>query len=176
MAVGAAARIDSRGEVGIWPDGAAFVEGGFVPIGEAKLPILDWGFIRCDCTYDVVHVWNGRFFRLRHHLERFEKSCAGLHLKNPHDRDETAAILHRLVRLTGLREAYVAMVCTRGRPPAGVRDLRQCRNRFLAYALPFVWIASPEKQRSGLSAVIASRARRLRTSAKGASSRLRMRA
>jgi branched-chain amino acid aminotransferase len=47
------------------------------PIADAKISILDWGFLKSDVTYDVVHVWNGRFFRLRHHLERFEKSVNG---------------------------------------------------------------------------------------------------
>jgi branched-chain amino acid aminotransferase len=84
---------------------------------------------------------------------------AALRMSIAYDRDEIRAILAECVRRTGLREAYVAMVCTRGRPPAGIRDLRQCTNRFIAYALPFVWIASPEKQQSGLSAVIASRPR-----------------
>ena len=83
MAIGTAARETLQSEVGIWPDGAAFVEGAYVPIADAKLPILDWGFLRSDCTYDVVHVWNGRFFRLGHHLDRFEKSVAGLYLKSP---------------------------------------------------------------------------------------------
>ena len=57
-------------EPAIWPDGAAFVDGAYVPIAEARIPILDWGFLRSDCTYDVVHVWGGRFFRLDHHLDR----------------------------------------------------------------------------------------------------------
>ena len=36
---------------------------------EAKISVVDWGFIRSDVTYDVVHVWKGRFFRLKHHLD-----------------------------------------------------------------------------------------------------------
>lgn len=150
MAISAAMEIDTRGEVGIWPEGAAFIEGEYVPIAEAKLPILDWGFIRCDCTYDVVHVWNGRFFRLDHHLDRFEKSVAGLHLKNPHSRDEMVAILHRLVRLTGLREAYVEVIVTRGMAPKNSRDPRLCENRFYALAIPFVWIADEATRARGI--------------------------
>ena len=73
MAIGTARPITSAAdsEAGIWPDGAAFIEGACVPIADAKIPILDWGFVRSDCTYDVVHVWNGRFFRLDLHLDRF---------------------------------------------------------------------------------------------------------
>ena len=83
-------------EVGVYPEGAAFIDGEVVPIAEARIPILDWGFLRSDCTYDVVHVWRGRFFRLDHHLDRFERSAAGLRLENPYSREQVVAILMRL--------------------------------------------------------------------------------
>jgi branched-chain amino acid aminotransferase len=150
MAIGTATQIGPRDEAGIWPDGAAFVDGEYVPIAQARIPILDWGFIRSDCTYDVVHVWNGRFFRLDHHLDRFENSVAGLHLNNPYSRAETVGILMRLMRLTGLREAYVEVIVTRGMAPKHSRDPRLCANRFYALAIPFVWIADEEMRRRGI--------------------------
>ena len=137
-------------EVGIYPDGAAFIEGEVVPIAEARIPILDWGFLRSDCTYDVVHVWRGRFFRLDHHLDRFEKSTTGLRLENPYSREQVVAILMRLVRATGLREAYVEVILTRGMPPKGSRDPRRCENRFYAFVIPFVWIATEEMRERGI--------------------------
>ncbi len=137
-------------EVGIYPEGAAFIDGEVVPIAEARIPILDWGFLRSDCTYDVVHVWNGRFFRLDHHLDRFEKSTAGLRLSNPYEREQVVAILMRLVRATGLREAYVEVILTRGVPPKGSRDPRRCENRFYAFVIPFVWIATEEMRERGI--------------------------
>ena len=51
--------------------GAAYVDGQIVPIAEAKISLLDWGFLHSDATYDVAHVWKGKFFRLDDHLERF---------------------------------------------------------------------------------------------------------
>lgn len=143
----------------LMPTGVGFADDAYLPVDQLSVSVLDYGFTRSDVTYDVVHVWEGRFFRLDHHLDRFTTSMAALRMNIPYDRDAIRSILMECVRRTGLREAYVAMVCTRGRPPPGVRDLRQCHNRFIAYALPFVWIASPEKQRSGLSAIIASRPR-----------------
>ena len=137
-------------EAGIHPEGAAFIDGELVPIAEARIPILDWGFLRSDCTYDVVHVWNGRFFRLDHHLDRFERSAAGLRLTNPYAREQVVAILMRLVRATGLREAYVEVILTRGMPPRGSRDPRLCENRFYAFVIPFVWIATEEVRERGI--------------------------
>ncbi len=136
--------------------GIAFMDGGYVPLEEAKISVLDFGFTHSDVTYDVVHVWGGRFFQLDAHLSRFFASMAKLRLEIPYDRAEVAAILAECVRKTGLREAYVAMVCTRGVPPRGSRDPRLCANRFIAYAMPFIWIAPEYKREAGLHAIISS--------------------
>jgi len=147
--------IDSRGvDRASYASGAAFVDGIFVPVAEARVPILDWGFLRSDATYDVAHLWRGSFFRLEDHLDRFERSMARLHLRPPYGRDRVREILVECARLSGLRDAYAEVICTRGVPPAGSRDPRDCENNFFAFVVPFVWIASPEKQERGLHATI----------------------
>ena len=142
-----------------YANGAAFVDGQFVPIAEARVPILDWGFLRSDATYDVAHVWRGSFFRLEDHLERFERSMEHLRMSLPYGRDDIRDILLECVRLSGLRDAYAEIICTRGMPEPGSRDPRECENRFYAFVVPFVWIADPDKQERGLHAVIADRQR-----------------
>jgi branched-chain amino acid aminotransferase len=134
-----------------WPGGAAFIDGRYCPIEEAKISVLDLGITRSDCTYDVVHVWDGRFFRLDAHLDRFAASLARLRLDPGYDRAEIEDILHGCVRHAGLRAAYVSMTCTRGRLAAGSRDLRTARPTFYCYAVPFVWISSPQRQEAGAS-------------------------
>jgi branched-chain amino acid aminotransferase len=143
-----------------YAEGAAFVDGRFVPAVEARIPILDWGFLRSDATYDVAHVWRGSFFRLEDHLDRFERGMARLHMSPPYGRAEIRDILTECVRLSGLREAYAEIICTRGVPPPGSRDPRECENNLFAFAVPFVWIADPERQERGLHATI-SRVQRI---------------
>ena len=145
---------------GAYANGAAFVEGRFVAVAEARVPILDWGFLRSDATYDVAHVWRGSFFRLEDHLSRFERGMAKLRMSLPYGRDDIREVLVECVRLSGLRDAYTEIICTRGVPPPGSRDPRDCENRFYAFVLPFVWIADPEKQERGLHATI-SRVQRI---------------
>jgi branched-chain amino acid aminotransferase len=141
---------------GLWPQGAAWIEGRFVPIAEARIPITDWGFTRSDVTYDVVHVWHGSFFRLDDHLDRFAASMQGLRMTIPQDRAAIARILTDCVRSTGLRDAYVAMICTRGSPaPGQPRHPAFCVNRFHAFVLPWVWVMSPEMQARGAHILIA---------------------
>lgn len=137
-----------------YTDGAAWVDGQYVPIAEAKISMLDWGFLHSDVTYDVTHVWHGSFFRLEDHLDRFERSCDRLRLTGRPDRDVIRERLIQCVRLSGLRDAYVEMVCTRGRPAPGSRDPRNCQNTFLAFAIPFVWIFSPEQQKQGCHLIV----------------------
>jgi branched-chain amino acid aminotransferase len=151
---------EARVGPGAYAGGVAFVEGRFVPIGEARVPILDWGFLRSDATYDVAHVWRGSFFRLEDHLDRFERGMKRLRMRAPYGREEIREVLLECVRLSGLREAYVEVVCTRGVPPPGSRDPRDCENSLFAFAVPFVWIADPYKQEKGLHAVI-SRVQRI---------------
>src|SRR5882757_6229029 len=136
--------------------GIAYVNGSYMPLAEASIPLTDRGFVRSDATYDVTHVWKGRFFRLDDHLERFLASMRGLRMSLPLSKAEITDILVECVRRSGLRDAYVQMTCTRGVPPAGTRDPRLCQNRFYAFAQPFVWIANEEQRRDGLKMVVSS--------------------
>ena len=117
-----------------YPPGVAFVDGQYLPIKDAKVSILDWGFLRSDATYDVVHVWEGGFFRLDRHLERFFANMQRLRLSTPHTRDDVAKILHNCVALSEFRRAYVQVLCTRGTSPDFSRDPRRAENRLMAFA------------------------------------------
>ena len=134
--------------------GAAYVDGQLVPVAEAKISLFDWGFLHSDATYDVAGVLKGKFFRLDDHIERFFASMEKLRMSIPHSRSDLRAILSDCVRVSGLRDAYVEMICTRGQPQPGSRDPRTCTNQFFAFAIPFVWIATFEKQKEGLHLII----------------------
>jgi branched-chain amino acid aminotransferase len=137
-------------------NGAAWVDDQFVPIAEAKISILDWGFLHSDATYDVAHVWKGKFFRLDDHIDRFLSGIDRLHMSIPYNRTDLRALLIDCVKTSGLHDAYVEMICTRGLPKPGSRDPRECTNRLLAFAIPFVWIANPQKQKQGLHLIVSS--------------------
>jgi branched-chain amino acid aminotransferase len=139
----------ARAEPG-FPPGVAYVDGRFCAMSEAKISVLDWGFLRSDATYDVVHVWQGRFFRLDKHLDRFLRSVEKLRMTLPMDRGGLQSILIECVRRAGLRDAYVEMICTRGHAPDYSRDPRRAVNAFLAFAIPFSSIADQEQRERGL--------------------------
>jgi len=142
-------------------DGCAFIEGNYFPIAEARIPIIDAGFNRSDLTYDVVAVWNGRFFRLDDHLGRFQKGYKRLRLNPKQSLEEMRTILFECVRRSGLRQAYVEMILSRGIDEDGSRDPRRFSNRFYAFAIPYLWIANPEMQAAGIHLVIAEKTIRI---------------
>ncbi|HEY1689957.1 MAG TPA: aminotransferase class IV [Solirubrobacteraceae bacterium] len=142
-------------------EGCAWIEGEYVPIAEARIPILDAGFVRSDLTYDVVGVWHGSFFRLPDHLERLQRGLKRIRLRSPFTAAEIEEILFELVRRSGLRDAYVETIVTRGVPTPGDRDPRKWTPRFYAYAIPYVWIVKPEQQELGTHVVIARETRRI---------------
>lgn len=130
-----------------------------MPISEAKISVLDWGFLHSDATYDTVHVWRGAFFRLDLHLDRFWGGLSKLRMTIPYDRREVAAILQNCVALSGLRDAYVEMICTRGVSPTFSRDPRDAVNRFMAFAVPFGSVANAEQLERGLDIAISAAVR-----------------
>lgn len=142
-----------------YPPGVAFIDGQYLPIPEARISVLDYGLLHSDATYDVVHVWNGAFFRLDKHLDRFFEGLEKLHMSIGYDREQIVEILHNCVALSGLRNSYVEFICTRGMSPTFSRDPREAVNQFIAFAIPFGSVANPEQMKRGLSAAISSRVR-----------------
>lgn len=134
----------------IYPPGVAYMDGQYLPMHEAKLSVLDYGFLHSDATYDVVHVWKGAFFRLDDHLSRFFRGMDELHMSIPYDKNQISEILHNCVALSGLENAYVEFICTRGTSPNFSRDPRDAENRFIAFAIPFGSVATKEQMEHGL--------------------------
>lgn len=138
-----------------WAQGAAWIDGTITPIAEARIPITDWAYRRSDVTYDVVSVWGGMFFRLDDHLRRFRRSMDELRLHPAETEGDIRRILHGLVARTGLREAYVAMDCLRGRPlPGQPFHPASCRNYLAAFVLPWVWVIPPAVQERGAHLIV----------------------
>ena len=138
----------------IFPQGYAWIDSKYVELAEAKIPILDWGFLRSDATYDVVHVWKGRFFRLDKHIDRFFESAKKLRMPCQISRDELKKILANCVIKGKLESAYVEMIQTRGMSPKFVRDPRLATPRVMAFAVPFGWILKQEDFEKGLNVLL----------------------
>ncbi|MFV0473886.1 MAG: aminotransferase class IV [Pikeienuella sp.] len=135
--------------------GAAYLNGDFMPIGEAAIPVAHWGYRRSDVTYDVVGVWEGNFFRLDDHVARFRASMNRLRMTPKESDGDIRRILHKVVALSGLRAAYVAMDCLRAVPPPGApRHPAHTPCYLMCFAVPWVSVASEEQVERGMRLMI----------------------
>ncbi|RJL05345.1 aminotransferase class IV [Paracoccus siganidrum] len=139
-----------------WSKGAAYVNGAFMPISEARVPLTDWAYRRSDVVYDVVSVWDGQFFRLDDHIARFRRSIKRYRFTPQETDAELRQILHRIVAMSGLRSAYVAMDCLRGQAALGIRVPSKAKNYIACYAAPFTSLVPEEHLQRGLKLAIST--------------------
>jgi D-alanine transaminase len=85
-----------------------------MPIEEAKISVLDRGFIFGDGVYEVIPVYSLRAFRLTEHLRRLQHSLDGIRLQNPHSEDEWTAIINQLIARNSGEDQYLYLHITRG--------------------------------------------------------------
>lgn len=118
----------------------AYRDGEYKPLREIGPSILDFGFIHCDSTYDVMPVYNGKAFCYDRHSTRFENSAKRYGLDLP-DVDRLA-IVKELKRLNNVTNAFVWFLVWRGAPPSGnPRDIANCPIHFAMYIKPSYPIA-----------------------------------
>jgi D-alanine transaminase len=91
-----------------------YLNGEFMPIAEAKISVLDRGFIFGDGVYEVIPVYSRKAFRLAEHLQRLQHSLDGIQLANPHSNGEWAAIISELVARNETQDQYLYLHITRG--------------------------------------------------------------
>ncbi|MDO8312800.1 MAG: D-amino acid aminotransferase [Sideroxyarcus sp.] len=95
-----------------------YFNGSFMPIAEAKVPVLDRGFIFGDGVYEVIPVYSRRAFRLTEHLKRLQHSLDGIKLNNPHSESAWTDILNELIQRNAQegrnQDQYLYLHITRG--------------------------------------------------------------
>ncbi len=142
-----------------------YLNGKFVPIEEAVIPVLDRGFIFGDGVYEVIPVYSRQSFRLAGHLQRLQNSLDSIRLHNPHSEDEWRALITQVISLNKADDQSLYLQVTRG---AAKRD-----HAFPEKTVPTVLITSnplipprEEQIRNGVGAITATDNRWLRCDVK----------
>ena len=103
------------------PDALCYLDGSYTPLRDAKVSVLDRGFIFGDGVYEVVPTYGGQPFCFDEHMARLERSLAELQIRNPHSPAQWRAIAMRLVdaaapaQRAGMQGIYIQV--TRGVAP-----------------------------------------------------------
>jgi len=91
-----------------------FLNGKFLPIEQAMVPVLDRGFIFGDGVYELIPVYSRAPFRMEDHLTRLERSLAAVRIKNPYAREKWREIILQLVAQQPWEDQAVYFQVTRG--------------------------------------------------------------
>jgi D-alanine transaminase len=94
-----------------------YLNGALVPLADAKVPVLDRGFIFGDGVYEVIPAYQRRLFRLREHLARLAYSLTQIKLLNPHDEAAWTGLLQTVVDRNPWDDQSVYLQVTRGVAP-----------------------------------------------------------
>jgi D-alanine transaminase len=145
-----------------------YLNGKFMPVEDAVIPVLDRGFIFGDGVYEVIPVYSRHPFRLQEHLQRLQNSLENIRLENPHSEDEWRELTRRVIDLNETDDQSLYLQVTRG---AAKRD-----HAFPEKSVPTVLITSnplnpphDEQLQKGVGAITATDNRWLRCDVKSTS-------
>src|ERR1700691_6067573 len=91
-----------------------YLNGAYLPLAEARVSPLDRAFLFADSVYEVVPIYASRPFRLREHLDRLNRSLAGIRMAAPLPHADWAGVCAELIARNSARNAYLYLQVTRG--------------------------------------------------------------
>jgi branched-chain amino acid aminotransferase len=132
----------------IWMNGA------WVDKAAAKISVFDHGLLYGDGVFEGIRAYNGRVFRLPPHVDRLFDSARAIALDVPMKKAEVSALIEEGVAQSGLKEAYIRPVVTRGVGDLGI-DPRKCTNPSLIVIVDLIKMWAPDRYENGLSVISA---------------------
>jgi len=114
-----------------------YVDGEYVDGGEATVPIWDHGLLYGDGIFEGLRLFSGSLFRPYDHLERLARSAKAMGLELPLDADGLLDVICEVVTRSGLQDAHVRPIVTRGFGAPGLDPARCERSTLIVAAYPF---------------------------------------
>ena len=132
-----------------------YLNGSFVPIEDARVSVLDRGFIFGDGVYEVIPVYSHIPFRLAEHLRRLQKSLDGIQLKNPHTDTEWKKLIEQIIASNEGEDQSLYLHITRGAAPRNHAFPKEVVPTIFIMSSPSIG-ASKELIITGVSAITAN--------------------
>jgi D-alanine transaminase len=145
-----------------------YLNGQFLPIEEARIPVLDRGFIFGDGVYEFIPVYSRRTFRLKEHLARLQHSLDGIRLANPYSEAEWENLIGELIARNPGEDLSLYLHLTRGVAPRDHAFPKGVAPTVFMMAYPLT-VPSQEAVEQGVAAVTATDNRWLRCDIKSIS-------
>jgi len=126
-----------------------YCNGAFVPEKEAKISVLDHGFLYGDGIFEGIRAYYGRVFKLEEHLKRLYESAKSIQLNIGISKDEMQEIVFETLRRNGLKDAYIRLVVSRGKGDLGL-DPGNCPRAAIVCIADQIKIFEPKMYELGL--------------------------
>ncbi len=139
-----------------------YVNGRFVPEGEACVSVFDRGFLYGDGVFETMRSYGGRIFRLNDHIERLRQSADIIEVRLPYGPEKFAEICNRLLERNGVADAILRISVTRGRSVSGIGTAQAGEPTVVAFIRPPRPLPA-EAYTEGVSAKVVSVRRNLST-------------
>ncbi len=94
-----------------------YLNGVFLPLDQARVPVMDRGFLFGDGVYEVIPAYDRQPFRLTDHLRRLQQSLAGIRLENPHSQAQWSELIRAVIRTAPWDDVGILLQVTRGSGP-----------------------------------------------------------
>jgi branched-chain amino acid aminotransferase len=144
----AIAATQSAGTPLVWLDGK------WCDRSTAMISVYDHGLLYGDGVFEGIRVYGGKIFRLMEHLDRLYDSAKAIWLTVPLGKEEMATLTEEAVRRSGISEAYIRHIVTRGVGDLGL-DPRKCAKSSLIIIVDTIKLWPEQVYEAGLSVITA---------------------
>ncbi len=131
-----------------------YIDGQWYDRDNAKISVFDHGLLYGDGVFEGMRVYGGKTFKLKQHVDRLYDSAKAILLEVPISKQEMIAVTEEGVRRSGIKEAYLRHVVTRGVGDLGL-DPRKCPRASVVIIFDTISLWPPERYEAGLSVLTA---------------------
>lgn len=138
------------------PESIVYLNGEYMCSADAKISVFDHVVLYGDAVFDTMCAWNHMIFKLDAHLTRLYESAHAVMLRIPMAKAQLKDTVLETVRRTGLRNAYVKVIVTRGVGAQPLLSPYNCTPAVIVFAVPYLSLAGHDGDIRGIKVIVSS--------------------
>jgi len=134
-----------------------FINGSIVSLDQARISVLDRGFLYGDGLFETMRAYGGEILRMKEHMERLFQGAKEIGLALPYKREELGNAIKRILKMNRLSEAYIRLTVTRGISEPGLVSRSRSLPTLVIVAKEFKALSSSEYRKGWKAIVVETR-------------------
>jgi branched-chain amino acid aminotransferase len=132
-----------------------YIDGTLYPKKKAKISVFDHGLLYGDGVFEGIRVYSGRIFRFAEHMDRLYEGAAVIRLQIPLSRPKLEQAVVDTVKASGMMDAYIRLVVTRGQGDLGL-DPEKCSRSSIIIIVDKIQLYDEKLYQEGIQIITAS--------------------